>query len=100
MAYQLFLGYLMPKAILLEEQLWYYLRFGLVWFLCFNGISTLFRLFNAKAILLEEQLWYYLTHSCEDKGVHTFPKEYLCESERNSATGVRTRVLWFRSPSL
>ena len=27
----------------------------LVWFLCFNGISTLFRLFNAKAILLEEQ---------------------------------------------
>ena len=40
----------------------------------FNGISTLFRLFNAKAILLEEQLWYYLTHSWEDKGVHTFPK--------------------------
>ena len=38
----------------------------------FNGISTLFRLFNAKAILLEEQ--YYLTHSWEDKGVHTFPK--------------------------
>ena len=27
----------------------------------FNGISTLFRLFNAKAILLEEQQWYYLT---------------------------------------
>ena len=40
----------------------------------FNGISTLFRLFNAKAILLEEQQWYYLTHSWEDKGVHTFPK--------------------------
>ena len=39
----------------------------------FNGISTLFRLFNAKAILLEEQYWYYLTHSWEDKGVHTFP---------------------------
>ena len=38
----------------------------------FNGISTLFMLFNAKAILLEEQ--YYLTHSWEDKGVHTFPK--------------------------
>ena len=46
--------------------------FGLV--TLFNGISTLFRLFNAKAILLEEQLWYYLTHSWEDKGVHTFPK--------------------------
>ena len=26
-----------------------------VWFLLFNGISTLFRLINAKAILLEEQ---------------------------------------------
>ena len=38
----------------------------------FNGISILFRLFNAKAILIEEQ--YYLTHSWEDKGVHTFPK--------------------------
>ena len=44
--------------------------FGLV--SLFNGISTLFRLFNAKAILLEEQ--YYFTHSWEDKGVHTFPK--------------------------
>ena len=40
----------------------------------FNGISTLFMLFNAKAIFQEEQLWYYLTHSWEDKGVHTFPK--------------------------
>ena len=66
----------------------------------FNGISTLFRLFNAKAILLEEQWWYNLTHSWEDKGVHTFPKGYLPESERNSATGVRTRVLRFRSQSL
>ena len=29
---------------------------GLVWLVSlFNGISTLFRLFNAKAILLEEQ---------------------------------------------
>ena len=48
-----------------------------VWFSLaslFNGISTLFRLFNAKAILQEEQLWYYLIHSWEDKGVHTFPK--------------------------
>ena len=48
--------------------------FRLVWFICFNGISTLFRLFNAKAIFLEEQRWYYLTHSWEDKGIHTFPK--------------------------
>ena len=29
--------------------------------------------FNAKAIIQEEQ--YYLTHSWEDKGVHTFPKD-------------------------
>ena len=29
--------------------------FGLVWFLCFNGISTFVGFFNAKAILLEEQ---------------------------------------------
>ena len=65
----------------------FFLWFGLV--SLFNGISTLFRLFNAKAILLEEQ---YLTHSWEDKGVHTLP-----ESECNSATGVRTRVLRFRS---
>ena len=40
----------------------------------FNGISTLFRLFNVKTILLQEQYWYYLTHSWEDKGVHTFPR--------------------------
>ena len=46
-------------------------RLGLV--SLFNGISTLFRLFNAKTILLEGQSWYYLTHSWEDKGVHTFP---------------------------
>ena len=49
-----------------------FIWFGLV--SLFNGISTLFRLFNAKAILLEEQYWYYLTHSWEDKGVNTFPK--------------------------
>ena len=48
------------------------IRFGLVSF--FNGILTLFRLFNAKTILLEEQKWYYLTHSWEDKRAHTFPK--------------------------
>ena len=39
------------------------ISFGLV--SLFNGISTLFRLFNAKAILLEEEYWYYLTHSWE-----------------------------------
>ena len=47
----------------------------MVWLVSlFNGITTLFRLFNAKPILLEEQLLYNLTHSWEDKGVHTFPK--------------------------
>ena len=69
---------------------------GLVWFLCL--MSTLFRLFNAKAILLEEQLWYYLTHSWEDKGGSYLSQGYLSESEHNSATEVRTRVLRFRSP--
>ena len=72
--------------------------FGLV--SLFNGISTFVRLFNAKAILLEEQSWYYLTHSWKDKGVHTFPQGYLPKSERNSATGVQTRLLRFRSSSL
>ena len=33
------------------------------------------RVFNAKAILLEELQWHNLTHSSEDKGVHTFPKD-------------------------
>ena len=42
----------------------------------FNGISTLFWLFNAKAILLEKQLWYNLTHSWEDKGVISFPRVF------------------------
>ena len=59
-----------------DQTHWTYLSL-MVWFglvSLFNGISTLFRLFNAKSILLEEQSWYYLTHSWEDKGVHTFPK--------------------------
>ena len=46
-------------VILMEEKFKkYFVYFGLVWFglvPLFNGISTLFRLFNAKAILLEEQ---------------------------------------------
>ena len=66
----------------------------------FNGISTLFRLFNAKAILLEEQEWYYLTHSWWDKGVHTFPKGICPKVNTNCVTGVWTCVLRFRSPSL
>ena len=57
-------------------------------------------LFNAKAILLKEQHWCYLTISWEDKGVYTFPNEYLSESERNSTTGVRTLLLRFRSLTL
>ena len=69
--------------------------FGLV--SLFNGISTLFKLFNAKAILLEEQ--YYLNHIWEDKGVH-ISQGYLPESEHNSTTGERTSVRRFRSPSL
>ena len=55
-----------------DVYLWRRVWFSLV--SLFNGISTLFRFFNAKSILLEEQWWYYLTHSWEDKGVHTFSK--------------------------
>ena len=65
------------QTVSLYHNLWCVVVIGLVWFglvSLFNGISTLFRLFNAKAILQEEQQWYYLTHSWEDKGVHTFPK--------------------------
>ena len=65
----------------------------------FNAKAILL-LFNAKAILLEEQLCDYLTHSWEDKGVHTFPKGIFPESERNTATEVRTRFLRFRSLTL
>ena len=35
----------------------------------------------------------FVTHSWEDKGVHTFPQEYLSESERNSVTRVWTRSI-------
>ena len=37
----------------------------------FNGISTLAGYLMPKP----EEQWYYLTHSWEDKGVHTFPKD-------------------------
>ena len=75
------------------------LRFGLV--SLFNGISTLFRLFNAKAILLEEKLRYYLNHSWEDKGVHTFPmgicpkvNVLLHDWSTNSRTTIPQSIAW------
>ena len=74
---------------------WWGSRSGLVWFLCFNGISTLFRLFNAKAILLEEQFWYYSTHSWEDKGVHTFPKG-ICQKV-NIITRLEYELAYYNS---
>ena len=53
-------------------------------------------LFNAKAILPEEQQWCHLTHSCEDKGDHTFPKCICPKASLNSsASGVRTRLQRF-----
>ena len=52
---------------------WFYKHFWFGFFVFWH--FNLRRLFNAKAILLEEQWWYYLTHSWEDKGVHTFPKD-------------------------
>ena len=69
----------------------------MIWFCLvslLNDISTFVGYFNVKAILLEEQ-WSYLTHRWEDKGVYIFPQEYLSESECNSASGVRTRLLQF-----
>ena len=44
----------------------------LIWFLLFNGISTLRGLFNVKTTLVEGQLWYYLTYSWRDKKVFPF----------------------------
>ena len=66
------------------QDLW----FGFVYL--FNSISTLF---NAKAILREEQLGYYLPHCRRDKRVRYIFLVYSSESEHNSATGVRTRLL-------
>ena len=63
------------SEMLISFEMYRVFRNVIIWFglvSLFNGISTLFSLFNAKAILIEEQ--YYLTHSWEDKGVHTFPK--------------------------
>ena len=68
--------------------------------LLFSWHISFCRLFNAKAILQEEHQWYYLTDSGEDKGDSYHFQGYLSESELKSATGVRTRLLRFRSPSL
>ena len=62
----------MQKRILVKKSFTNGLSIGFL--SLFNGISTLYWLFNAKAILLEKRGWYYLTHSWEDKRVHTFPK--------------------------
>ena len=71
------------------------------WVFSFKWCISLRRLFNAdaKAILVEEQLWYYLTHSWKNKGVLYLSQRYLSESERNSATGVWTRLHRGHSPA-
>ena len=46
---------------------------SLVWFLCLST-SVGYLMPKPSFFFLEEQQWYYVTHSCEDKGVHTFPK--------------------------
>ena len=53
-------------------------------------------LFNANAIRLEEQQWCYLTHSWEVKEGSYLSQGYLPEIERNSSTGVQTRLLRFQ----
>ena len=65
---------------------------GLFVCLLFNGISN-FSGFRKTVVVL-------FNHSWEDKRIHTFSNGICPESERNSATGVCTRVLRFRSSAL
>ena len=51
-------------------------------------------LLNTKGILVEEQQWYYLTNNWVDKTMD------ISESESNSATGIRARLLWRHSPAI
>ena len=76
--------------------------FQLVWFGFFvYWYIKLHGLLNAKATLREEQEWYYLIHNWEDKGASYLSLQgYMFESKRDIATGVQTRLLWFRSPVL
>ena len=62
----------------------------------FNGIST-FVGHSMPKPSFKNKSRYYLTHSKEDKGVHTFPKD-ICP--KVNATEVRTRLLRFRTPAL
>ena len=56
-------------------------------------------LFNAKSILVERRKWYFLTIARSIRS-SCLSQEYLFESERNRATGVRTHLLSFCSPVL
>ena len=73
--------------------------FGLVWLLCFNGISNLDGLFNAEVILVEEQQWYYITHYWEGKEVHAFlkcicPKVNVIVQEERNCTILLEGWIW------
>ena len=69
-----FVGYLMLKPSFVEEQPWFYLKFGLVSLI--NDILTFVGYLMLKPSFVEEQQWYYLTHSSGggDKGFHIFPR--------------------------
>ena len=54
-----FMGYLKPKPFLVEEQQWYYS----------THISTFMGYLMPNPFLVEEQQWYYLTHSWRDKTI-------------------------------
>ena len=61
----------------------------------FSG-SSLVSLFNG----MSNFVGYLFNPWLGGKGGSYLSQGYLPESERNSATGVRTRILRFRSPSL
>ena len=56
-------------------------------------------LFNVKAILVEKQQEWYLTHSVEGKEINIFFQKYVYKSQRNSMTGIWTRLQQYCSPA-
>ena len=57
--------------------------------------SAFGRLYKRRRVILFSTLL-----KRRNKELHIFPKGHWSESERNSTTGVRTRLLWGRSPVL
>ena len=77
-----------------------YLKMLISLFYLFNGILTFVGYFMPKILSLKNSSGIIQPIRWEDKGGSYLSQGYLPESERNSATGVRTRLLRFNSPSL